>query len=93
MSLPFTPEQAIIKLFKRYPFLVSVGAKSRIFYKWLMRKFQFQGLRSLKIRSLLVVNDYFLGERNEEIEAFAQALVSKLCPVRLVLVVFLIGHS
>ena len=42
-----------------------------------MRKFQFQGLRILKIRSLLVVTDCFLGERNEEIEVFAQALISK----------------
>jgi hypothetical protein len=44
----------------------------------LIRKHQFQGLRSHKKRSLLFVNEHFFDERNEEIGVFLQAQINKI---------------
>ena len=44
------------------------------FYKWLGRRLHFQGLRSLKMRILLVVNDKFSFEHNAENGVFLQPL-------------------
>ena len=42
------------------------------FYKWLVRRLHFQGLRSLEMRSLLIVNDEFTDEYNAENGVFLQ---------------------
>jgi hypothetical protein len=61
--------------------LFSLSKKTMCFYKWFARKLHFQGLRCLKMRILLFVNNKFSDERNAENRVFLQPLFNDFCNV------------
>ncbi len=63
---------------KSWPIYLTLARKP----KWLIRKVQIQGLRSLKIPEFTVVNEDFSDKHNAEVGLFLQPLCRKFTTFR-----------